>query len=213
METTLIMLLVKFLRLQLYYTSQRFFPTKHSWRPLYYSLVSFFFSFLETKRENLKWASPCPRAEIRESGQRKEPIRLLKSFPCPLGKVEQFICVLTGFLHGLNSGYILSKRSNFIWKTMTSSNKLIIVYSFLFVIHGITTSGKNLDFEHIDIQRDNTVALGKKIVRVSEWGSFKIKCFFHTYDVNPNSCVDLSCPVFSTAFILANIFESNIVDG
>ena len=34
-----------------------------------------------------------------------------------------------------------------------------------------------------------------------------------TYDVNPNSCVDFSCPVFSSASILASIFESNIADG
>ena len=95
---------------------------------------------------------------------------------------------------------------------MTWNNKLIIAYSFLFVIHGITTSGKNLDFEHVEIQRDNTVALGKKIVRVSEDPS-RLNVFFHTYDVNPNSCLDFSCPVFSSASILANIFESNIVDG
>ena len=81
---------------------------------------------------------------------------------------------------------------------MTSSNKLIIVYSFLFVIHGITTSGKNLDFEHIDIQRDNTVALGKKIVRVSEWGSFKIKCFFFIPMMSIQT-VALICPALFSA--------------
>ena len=96
---------------------------------------------------------------------------------------------------------------------MTFNGKLIIVYSFLFIIRDVTTSGKNLDFEYIEIQQDNTVALGKKSVRVSEWASFKINFFSHTYDVNPNSCVDFSCPVFSSASILASIFESNIVDG
>ena len=77
----------------------------------------------------------------------------------------------------LNSGYKLSQQSNFICKTMTLNSKVIIMYSFLFISHGISASSKNLDFEHIAIQRDNTVALGKKIVRVSVWASCKINFF------------------------------------
>ena len=61
---------------------------------------------------------------------------------------------------------------------MTLNSEAIIVWSFLFNIHGINTSGKNLDFEHTEIQRDNAVALGKKIVRVYEWAFCKINFFF-----------------------------------
>ena len=54
---------------------------------------------------------------------------------------------------------------------------------------------------------------GRRLSEFLNGDPSRLNVFFHTYDVNPNSCVDFSCPVFSTAFILANIFESNIVDG
>ena len=100
----------------------------------------------------------------------------------------------------LNSGYVLSQQSNFICKTMTLNSKLIIVYSFLFIIHGICTSGKNLDFEDIEIhdQWDNTVALGKKIVRVSVWASCKIN-FFLSYLSRQSKTAALIFPALFSA--------------
>ena len=60
---------------------------------------------------------------------------------------------------------------------------------------------------------DSTVTIINKILRVSVWASHKLGFSSVTCDVNPNSCVDFSGPVFSSASILATIFESNIVDG
>ena len=54
---------------------------------------------------------------------------------------------------------------------------------------------------------------GRRLSEFLNGDPSRLNVFFHTYDVNPNSCGDFSCPVFSSASILANISESNIVDG
>ena len=62
---------------------------------------------LQTKEQKLTQALPWPWAEMGKPGQRKEPIRLLNSLPCPLGKNKRYLnTYVTSYVKSLFLIYI-----------------------------------------------------------------------------------------------------------